>query len=83
MPAELKEAFDKLYLVDFAELVEDKTWVKRELANTEKQLRSLVLKEELKSLAEKLKVEDDEKKSEKIREKIRGTGRKLTEEESK
>lgn len=77
LPAELREAFDKLYLVDFGDLIEDEAWVKREIDNTEKQLRDIATKDELIKLTAQLRAEVDENKSAEIREKIRDVGKKL------
>lgn len=83
LPAELKEAFDKLYLVDFGEAIENEEWVKRELINTEKQLKDLILKKELTGLSDQLKNEVDEGKADTIREKIRDTGKRLVEQNNR
>lgn len=47
LPAELREVFDKLYLIDFGERVEDVGWVQKEVEKTKKQLEILTIKGEI------------------------------------
>jgi len=47
LPAELADAYNKLYLVDFGDLIEDKDWVNKEIQKTKFQLETLWVKEEL------------------------------------
>lgn len=61
LPAELKEAFDKLYLVDFGERIEDGTWVEKEIQKTKNRLEGLRIKEELQQLWQVLR--ESEKKT--------------------
>lgn len=65
LPAELKETFDKLYLFELADLIENEEKLKKELAKTEVELRKLGLREELKDLAQE--IEELEKKKEKTK----------------
>ncbi|MBU2577280.1 DNA primase [Patescibacteria group bacterium] len=67
LPIELREAFDKLYLVDFGERIEDKEWLEKEIKATEKQLETVKIREEIKGFTGKLKNEEEEKET---REKI-------------
>ena len=54
LPAELREAFDKLYLQELADLIEDKERLTKELVKTEKGLKKLSLKEGLRELARQI-----------------------------
>lgn len=47
LPAELKEVFDKLYLLDFGERIDDSDWVSKEIEKTKKQIEVLKIKEEI------------------------------------
>ncbi len=47
LPAELREVFDKLYLIDFGEKREDSEWAQKEIEKTKKQLEILKIKEEI------------------------------------
>jgi len=47
LPAELREGFDRLYLVDFGEKIEEPEWVAREIQKAKTQLEILKIKEEL------------------------------------
>jgi len=55
LPPELQETFNRLYLIDFGERIEDEQWVAKEITQTRAQLETLKVKEELKSLWEKIK----------------------------
>ena len=71
LPAELKEAFDKLYLIDFGEKIEDEEWAEKERREIRTQLKITKVKEELQAACRKLKGEKAEDKEGKIREQIR------------
>ena len=47
LPAELKEAFNRLYLIDFGEKIEERKWASNEIQKTEIQLQTLAIKAEL------------------------------------
>jgi len=71
LPAELKEAFNKLYLIDFGEKIDDEEWVEKERKKIRTQLKIAKIKEELQAACRKLKEEKTEGKEGKIREQIR------------
>lgn len=71
LPAELREAFDKLYLVDFGEKIDDEEWVKKEKEKIRVQLEIAEVKEELQAACQKLKEEKMENEGGKTREEIR------------
>ena len=77
LPAELKEAFNRLYLVDFSEKVEDKDWVAREIKKTRAQLELLKIKEKLQSLSQKIKAAENQAKEAAIEKEIRSLTQKL------
>ncbi len=55
LPAELKETFDKFYLFELTELVEDEEKFKKELEKTKEELKKLSFKEGLREIAAKIK----------------------------
>lgn len=55
LPAELQESFNKLYLIDFGEKVEDKDWAEKEIQKTKIQLEMLEVKEELQKIWQDLR----------------------------
>ena len=55
LPAELREGFDRLYLIDFGEKIEEADWVAREIRKTKTQLEILKIKEELQSIWQALR----------------------------
>lgn len=62
LPAELRESFDRFYLTDFGENIEDEEWIKKEIEKTKKQLRVLGIKEELERLLAELKEKKEDEK---------------------
>ncbi len=62
LPAELKETFDKLYLLEIADLIEDKEKFKKEIARTEKGLEALDLRERLREIGNQIGELEKEKK---------------------
>lgn len=70
LPAELRETFDKLYLIDFGERVNDEDWVAKELKKARNRLKVVGIKEELQaalnSLREKKSEEDERELHQKI-----------------
>lgn len=73
LPAELQESFNKLYLIDFGERVEDKDWVEKEIQKTKIQLEILEVKEELQKIWQDLRgkgKEEAEKIAEEEKKKI-------------
>jgi DNA primase len=52
LPAELKETFDKLYLLELADLIEDEDKLKRELFKIEQELKKLGLRETLREISQ-------------------------------
>ncbi len=72
LPAELKEAFDKLYLLELADLIEDEDKLKKELFRTERELRKLGLREELKEISRQIgELERREKRTKVERDKLK------------
>lgn len=74
LPAEVREIFDKLYLVDFGSSIENDEWVENETKKAEKRLQLLRIKEELQDVCNffksekcRLKKEEERKTQEKIR----------------
>ncbi len=55
LPAELREGFDRLYLIDFGEKIEDPEWVAREIQKAKTQLEILKIKEELQAIWQSLR----------------------------
>ncbi len=55
LPAELKDAYDKLYLVDFGERIDDEDWVSREIQKTKILMETLLVKEDLQQTLSVLK----------------------------
>jgi DNA primase len=55
LPVELREAFDRMYLVDFGNRIEDSTWVDKELENIKVQMQIVKAKEELQIYLHKMK----------------------------
>jgi len=82
LPAELREAFDKLYLVDFDNKIEDKDWVKKEREKAKKQLLTIKIKEELQTISREMKEEKDEETLKRLSEKIKILTQRLREVES-
>ncbi len=62
LPAELQDSFNKLYLIDFGEKIEDKDWVNKEIQKIKLQLEIFQIKEELQELWQGLKGKDGEGK---------------------
>lgn len=86
MPAELKEAFDKFYLLEMADLIEDEDKLKKELYDTRKELEKLGLREELREVGQAISQLDkkekltktEKKKLKKLHEEFRDASRKLS-----
>lgn len=55
LPAELKDAYDKLYLIDFGERIDDEDWVAREIQKTKILMETLLVKEDLRQTLSVLK----------------------------
>jgi len=55
LPAELKETFDKFYLLDLSGILKDEEKLAKEFEKTLYQLEKLDLKEQLKAISEKIK----------------------------
>ncbi|HUW24610.1 MAG TPA: CHC2 zinc finger domain-containing protein [Patescibacteria group bacterium] len=55
LPGELREGFDRLYLVDFGERIEEPDWVAKEIQKTKAQLETLKIKEELRAIWQALR----------------------------
>jgi DNA primase len=73
LPVELREAFDRMYLVDFGNRIEDSAWVDKELENIKIQIQIVKAKEELQVYLQKMKEKTEEKGEEvekQIQEKI-------------
>lgn len=72
LPAELKEAFDKLYLLEIADLIENEEKFKNELAKTKLALRKLDLKEMLREISNQIsELEKEKKPAKKERDKLK------------
>lgn len=86
LPAELKETFDKLYLLEIADLIEDEERFKKELFSTEKELEKLSFKEELKEIGKQISeleeigksTKKEEDKSKKLHEQFRDLSAQLS-----
>lgn len=73
LPMELREAFDRMYLVDFGSRIEDSGWVDKELKNIKIQIQIIKTKEELQAYLQKMKEKTEGKGEEtekQIQEKI-------------
>jgi len=77
LPAELREAFDKLYLVDFGKGIEDDRWVEKEIKETKNKLEIIGVKEEIQAVCQKLKQPLDETEQDKLQEQLRRLSQKL------
>ncbi|MGI5826732.1 MAG: DNA primase [Patescibacteria group bacterium] len=55
LPVELREAFDRMYLVDFGNRIEDSAWVDKELENIKIQIQIVKAKEELQAFLQKMR----------------------------
>jgi DNA primase len=55
LPGELREGFDRLYLIDFGERIEESEWVVREIQKAKTQLGILKVKEELQAIWQTLR----------------------------
>lgn len=62
LPAELKEAFDRLYLLEITDLIENEEKFRKELAKTKLALKKLGLKEGLKKIGSQISELEKEKK---------------------
>jgi len=58
LPVELRETYDKLYLIDFGNQLENSDWVKKELKKTQTQLKIALTKEELNTALQRLRREE-------------------------
>ena len=79
LPAELREVFDRFYLVDFSERVEDESWVEKEIQKTRVQLEIVKVKEELQSIWQKIREKNKEEVEEANRERLLFLTRRLAE----
>jgi len=64
LPAELQESFNRLYLVDFGERIEDSEWVEKEIKKTKTQIAILQSKEDLQTLWQKIRTKEGEESEE-------------------
>lgn len=72
LPAELKETFDKLYLLGIADLIESEEKFRKELLKTKQALKRLSLKEALKEIGNQIgELEKEEKPTKKEKEKLK------------
>ncbi len=72
LPAELKEAFDKLYLLEIADLIESEEKFRKELLRTKRDLRRLNLREALKEIGNQIgELEKVEKPTKREKEKLK------------
>lgn len=73
LSAELRDAFNNLYLIDFGDKLEEEKWVEKEMDRTKRQLRVILIKKEIRLILENLRlVEDkDELEAKKLKEKLR------------
>lgn len=78
LPAELRETFDKLYLIDFGERVDDENWVTRELKKAKNRLKVVGIKEELQVTLDSLREKKSEKDEKELHQKICLLTQKLT-----
>ncbi len=80
LPPELQEGFNRLYLLDFGERIEDKDWVGKEMQKTLLQLEMFKIKEELQAIWQGLKGkgEKEEKIGEEEKKKILFLTQRLT-----
>lgn len=78
LPAELRETFDKLYLIDFGERVNDEDWVAKELKKARNRLKVVGIKEELQAALNSLREEKGEKDEKELHQKICLLTQKLT-----
>lgn len=62
LPSELKEAFDKLYLLELTDLVEDEEKLAKELKKTREELNKMELKEKLQEIGRQIKALEEKGK---------------------
>jgi len=60
LPPELKDAFDRFYLTDFSEKIDDIDWLKKELGNIRRLLQVLSTREEMRDLIGKIRLVSEE-----------------------
>lgn len=60
LPAELQESFNRLYLVDFGERIENDEWVEKEIKKIKIQIAILQTKEDLQDLWQKIRTKEGE-----------------------
>ncbi len=78
LPVELTQAYDRLFLVDFGERIEDKDWVKKEIQKAKLQLQTLLIKEELQKTLTQLKNEkNQDQETPELNQKVRDLTQKL------
>ncbi len=71
LPAELKEAFDRLYLTDFGEQIADEEWVKKENKKTETLLKIMGIKEDLATVCRQLRESKTRENEDELQNRIR------------
>jgi len=72
LPAELKEVFDKLYLLEIADLIEDEEKFKKELLKTKQALKKLSLREALREAGNQIsELEKEEKPTKAEKDKLK------------
>ncbi|MCL5090842.1 MAG: DNA primase [Patescibacteria group bacterium] len=76
LPAEQREVFDKLYLVDFGNKIEDGDWVEKEIRKTKNQLEQVMVREELQKLGRELR-QEEKKEDLRLQKRIRSLTQKL------
>jgi hypothetical protein len=59
IPAEIQDAFDKFYLIDLDEKVEDGIWLEKEIQKTKLQLQIVAVKEEIQKTLSILKKKEN------------------------
>lgn len=79
LPPELREVFDRFYLVDFGEKIDDENWVEKEIQKTRVQLEIAKIKEELRSIWQKIREKNKEEAEEASRERLLFLTRRLAE----
>jgi len=78
LPAELKDAYNKLYLIDFGERIDDGGWVAREIQKTKILVETILVKEELQKTLLGLKHESkDQSESHNLDQKVLSLTKKL------
>lgn len=77
LPAELREAFDKLYLIDFGKDIEDDKWLEKEIKKAKGLLETVGVKEEIQTVCQKLKQVKNNNEQNILQEQLRRLSQKL------